>query len=103
MNFLLPRNPSVPIQPQRGEDVKDDVSPHDAEIAPSGRVLRAELVQIDVGAINSAKLAIRCGAVVGEVATKYVFIGGHILATCLVGARIEFDKFNGGADDGVVG
>ncbi len=103
MNFLLPRNPGVPIQPQCAENVEDDVRPHDAKIAPSGRVLRAELCQVDIRLGSRAEFAISCGVFVGKVATCGVDIGVHVLAACFVGGRVEFDEFNGGADDVVVG
>lgn len=103
MNCLLPRNPSVPIQPQCGDNIEDDERPHDTKVAPSSRVLRAELCQVDISASSSAKLAIGCGAVVVEVTTCCVDEGGHVLAACLARARVEADEFNRGADNGVVG
>lgn len=104
LDLLLPRDPGVPVQPEGAEDVEDDERPHDPKVAPSGRVLRAELCQVDVGAASSAKLTVRCGVVVGEVTTTYcVDIGGHVLAACLARRRVELDEFNGRADDDVVG
>ena len=49
LNLLLPRDPGPPIQSQRGDDVEDDIRPHDAEIAPSVRVGRADGSQVGVG------------------------------------------------------
>ncbi len=101
--LLLPRDPGVPIQPQCAKNVEDDVHPHDAEVAPSGRVLRAELCQVDIGLGSGAEFAISRGVFVDEVATYGVDIGGHVLAAGFAGARVKFDEFNGGADDVVVG
>ena len=103
MNLLLSRNPSVPIQPQCGENVEDDVCPHDSKITPSGRVLRVELCQVDIGVSSSAEFAIRCGVFVGKVTTCCIDIGGHVLEACLAGGRVELDEFNGRADDGIIG
>ena len=103
LNLLLPRNPSIPIQRQCAKNVEDDKGPHDTKVAPAGRVLRAELCQVDVSVSSSTELAISCGAFVGEVTTCCVDVGGHVLPACLAGARIEGNEFNGGADDGVIG
>lgn len=69
LDLLLSRNPSPPIQPQRGEDVEDDEGPQDAEVAVSVRVRRADQAQVDVGITNGAELAIGRGVVVGKVTT----------------------------------
>ena len=103
LHLLLPRDPSVPIQPQCREHVEHDKGPHDSEIAPSGRILRAEPCEVDVRISSGAILAIGRGIVVGEVTAYYVDVGGHVLAACGAGGRIKAEKFNGGADDGVVG
>ena len=103
MDFLLPWDPGVPVERQGTKDVEDDKRPHDAEIAPSGRVLRAELREVDVGAARGAVLTIGRDAVVDKVAACCVDVGGHVLAACLAGGGVELDEFDGGADDGVVG
>ena len=103
MNFLLPRNPGIPIQPQCRENVENDKRPHDTKVAPSGRILRAELFQVHVGVSSRAIFAIGRCTVIDEVTTSCVDIGGQVLVTRLVGGRVELDKFNGGADDFVIG
>lgn len=103
LDLLLPWDARVPVQAEGGEDVEDDEGPHDAEVAPAGRVLRAELRQVDVGAGGGAELAVGGGVVVGEVAAEGVDVGGHVLAAGLAGGGVEVQVFDGRADDGVVG
>ena len=103
MDFLLPWDPGVPIQCQRGEDVEDDKGPHDAEVAPAVGVLGAEGGEVRVRAAAGAEVARRCDIWVGEVTAKCVHISLHVLIAGFVGGRIEVEEFNGGAGDFVVG
>lgn len=103
LDLLLPRDPSPPIKPHRGDDVEDDKGPQDAKVAVSVPVRRADPAEVDVGFFDGAEFAIGAGVVVGEVATGGGDIGAHVFDACFARRRVELDIFDRGADGVGVG
>lgn len=69
-HLLLPRHSRPPIQKQRSAHIKDDKRPHNPEIPPPRRILRAERRQVNIGVGSGAEFALARSIVVGEVAAQ---------------------------------
>lgn len=97
--FLFPRHSRQPIEEQCGADIEADESPHDAEVAPSGVVLGAQLRQVYIRVPGGAEFALRGGVGIEEVAAAggSIDIRLHIVATGLAAGWVESEVFNVGA------
>lgn len=92
------RHSDVPVKSQCSKDIKDNVHPHDAEIAPSMAVTRADGSKENIGVANGAEATIGGGARVEEVTTVCVNVRLHIGAAGATG-RLKVEVFIGGACD----
>jgi hypothetical protein len=104
--LLLLGHASEPVKADGGEDVEDDKSPKDAEVAPAVGVAAVDLVEEDVGVGVRAEAAgrlARTGAqleAAGEAGIKPL---GHVGVTVLAGRGRELDELVVGAGDFVAG
>ena len=103
LDLLPPRHAGQPIKKQGRGDIKSDKRPHNAEIPPTSRILRAELREIGIRRRSGAKAAVGRSVGVGEIAARLGDVRGHVLCAGFVGGGLEGDEFDVGADDVVVG
>ena len=104
--LLLLGHASEPVKADGGEDVEDDESPQDAEVAPALVIAAVDLVEEDVGVGVRAEAAgglARGGAVfeaAGEARSEPL---GHVRLAVLAGRGRELDQLIVGAGDFIAG
>ena len=103
LKLLLPRHPGQPVEEERGCDIEDDECPHDAKVAPAGRVRGGQHGKIGIRVRHGAELARTRGVGVVDVATCSVDVRLHVLATGLVAYGVETHELDARTGDVLVG
>ena len=103
--LLLPVlwHPRQPVKEHRSAHVEQDKRPHDPEVPPPVRVVRAQLRQVRIGVGRGAEAAVGRRRRVLDVAASVANVFGQVLPAGLARGRVEVRELDARADDARVG